>query len=261
VIFETYVDFLYNLRSQYDKSNPLNFIAKILMNSLYGRFGMDDNFPNINVIHKDFYSDFENKYFDNIIKTTEIDDYFLVEFENINDNNEDSTHNISVAIAAAITAYSRIYMTQFKNNPKINLYYSDTDSIYVDEDSEIDPSFIDNKMLGKLKLENICKKAIFLAPKMYCLETIDNKTIYKVKGLKHEIELTMKDFENLLYKDVFIEKTQTKWIKNLSEAQIKLLESVYTLKVTENKRELVYNKNNKLIGTKPYKINRDKIII
>jgi hypothetical protein len=44
VIFQSYVDLLFNLRNQYDKSNPLNFIAKILLNSLYGRFGMDDNF-------------------------------------------------------------------------------------------------------------------------------------------------------------------------------------------------------------------------
>jgi hypothetical protein len=30
------------------------------------------------------------------------------------------THNVSIAIASAITAYARIHMTQFKNNPKIN---------------------------------------------------------------------------------------------------------------------------------------------
>lgn len=57
-IFKDYVDFLYNLRSQYPKSDPLNYIAKILLNSLYGRFGMDDNFAEINVIHKDYLADF-----------------------------------------------------------------------------------------------------------------------------------------------------------------------------------------------------------
>jgi hypothetical protein len=56
------VNTLYKLRSDYPTSNPLNYIAKLLMNSLYGRFGMDDNFANINVIHKDYYSDFENKF-------------------------------------------------------------------------------------------------------------------------------------------------------------------------------------------------------
>jgi len=57
----------------------MNFIAKILLNSLYGRFGMDDNLSEIMVIDKDYYSDFENKFFDNIEKLTDIGEYFLIE--------------------------------------------------------------------------------------------------------------------------------------------------------------------------------------
>ena len=99
-------------------------------------------------------------------------------------------------------------MSQFKNNPNINLYYTDTDSIYTD--SDIDEMLISDTILGKLKLENICNKAIFLAPKVYALKLENGKTVYKAKGLKHEIELTMKDFEQLLGKDVLIKKTQEK---------------------------------------------------
>jgi hypothetical protein len=99
-------------------------------------------------------------------------------------------------------------MSIFKNNPNINLYYTDTDSIFTD--SDIDESLIDSKVLGKLKLEHISDKAIFLTPKVYCLVTESGETIYKVKGLSHDIELTYKDFEKLLEKDVLIEKTQTK---------------------------------------------------
>src|ERR1035437_8269415 len=146
-IFKNYVDYLYNLRSQYDKSDPMNFIAKILLNSLYGRFGMNDNFENIDIIHKVFYSDFENKFIDQITNKIEIDDYIMVFYnssENLNEDKEE--HNISVGIAAAITAYSRIHMTQFKNNPNINLYYTDTDSIYTD--SNLDEQLLNNKLLG-----------------------------------------------------------------------------------------------------------------
>ena len=258
-IFKDYVDLLHNLRSQYPKSDPMNFIAKILLNSLYGRFGMDDKFPDINIIHKDYYADFENKYLDNIIEKIELDDYWLVFYTSNNSTDDLGTHNVSIGIAAAISAYSRIHMSYFKNNPKINIYYTDTDSIYTD--SDIDESFIHNTALGKLKLENTCNKAIFLSPKVYCLETIDNEIIYKVKGLKHEIELTINDFENLLYKDALIKKSQTKWMRNLSEGKITLLDSVYTLQVTDNKRKLIYNENNKLIGTVAYRINENKEII
>jgi hypothetical protein len=54
IIFKEYVDFLYNLRLEYPKSDPMNFIAKILLNSLYGRFGMNGDFDSINIIPKKF---------------------------------------------------------------------------------------------------------------------------------------------------------------------------------------------------------------
>jgi hypothetical protein len=38
---------------------------------------------------------------------------------------------------------------------------------------------------------------------------------------------------------------------------ISVLEEVYTLQVTENKRKLIYE-NNKLVGTSAYKINESK---
>lgn len=255
IIFKDYVDFLYNLRSQYDKSNPLNFIAKILMNSLYGRFGMDDNFSNINIIHNDYFSEFENKFFDSITKVTDIDEYKLIESKN---SENELNHNTSITIAAAITAYSRIHMSQFKNNHKINLYYTDTDSIYTD--SKLDSSFIDSKVLGKLKLEYICKRAIFLTPKVYCLETISGELIYKVKGLTKNIELSFQDFEKLLIKDSLLIRKQEKWFRKLSEAKITILEQLYTLKINENKRRLIFDKNNNFISTENYKITNNKDI-
>ena len=258
-IFKDYVETLHNIRKNYPTDDPMNYIAKILLNSLYGRFGMDDNFINVDLIHKDYFQDFENKFFDNIINIENFDDYKLVQykFKEIIENQE-STHNISIAIAAAITAYSRIHMTFFKNNPNINLYYSDTDSAYVD--SPLPDELVDNKTLGKVKLENICKKAIFLAPKVYCLLTENNKFIYKVKGLKHEVNMTFKEFKSLLNKEKFIKKAQTKWMRNLSDANINLIEQVYTLKVTENKRVLIFNSKGLLVGTKAYKIGSNKDI-
>jgi hypothetical protein len=87
-------------------------------------------------------------------------------------------------------------------------YYSDTDSAFTNK--PLPKHLVDNKTLGKMKLENILKKAIFLAPKVYCLETIDSKIIYKIKGLKHSVELNLNDFENLLFRQSILEKIQTK---------------------------------------------------
>jgi hypothetical protein len=194
IIFREYVETLYTLRQEYSKSHPLNFTGKILLNSLYGRFGMDDNFSEINIIHKDYLADFENKFLEQIVEKIDLGEYVLIFYNKLNEINTEnnSTHNVSIAIAAAITAYSRIHMSQFKNNPNINLYYSDTDSIYTD--SELDEKFLSETILGKLKLETQNKKAIFLTPKVYCLETIQGEFIHKVKGLNHDINLTFDDF-------------------------------------------------------------------
>jgi hypothetical protein len=110
-----------------------------------------------------------------------------------------------------------------------------------------------------MKLENIIDKAIFLAPKVYFIKTIDDKIIYKVKGLSHDIELTINDFENLLFKESLLQKLQTKWKQNLGNGNISILNQLYTLQVTSNKRKLIYNENDKLIGTTPYIINEESI--
>jgi hypothetical protein len=169
---------------------------------------MDDNFGAIEIIHKDFINDFENKFLDLITDKIELGEYFIVFYSKIEDINDESSHNVSIAIAAAITAYARIHMSQFKNNPNFTLYYSDTDSIYIDR--PLPDYMISNTILGQMKLEYICRKAIFISPKVYYLETINNEIIYKVKGLKHEVELTLTDFENLLTKDNYLEKSQIK---------------------------------------------------
>ena len=77
--------------------------------------------------------------------------------------------------------------------------------------NELFPDIVSDKGLGKLKLENIVKKAIFLAPISYILETIDGKIINKIKGLSKSVKLTIDDFDALLTKDSIITKKQTKW--------------------------------------------------
>lgn len=112
-----------------------------------------------------------------------------------------------------------------------------------------------------MKLENIIGKAIFLSPKVYDLITENNNHIYKVKGLNHDIKLTLNDFEKLLFKESWLEKFQIKWRKNLEKGDISVINELYTLKVTGNNRKLIYDDNNKLIGTTPYIINENKEII
>lgn len=264
-IFKGYVDCFYQLRLKYPKTHPLNLVAKLLLNSLSGRFGMEDSFAEITIIKKEYFQKFEDQYSEDIYERIDFDDHILVKHRsnktNINTllDNASETHNTSIVISSAITAYARIIMSQFKNNPNFNLYYTDTDSAYIDK--PLPKDMISNTILGKIKLENTCVEAIFLSPKMYCLKTEDGQIIYKVKGLSHDIQLTINDFNVLLYKESLLEKTQTKWFKKLSKGHVEVLDQLYTLQVTDNKRKLIYDENNKLININPYIINEDQEIL
>jgi len=176
---------------------------------------MDDSFAEITIFeNKELYQKFEDKFASDIIDIVELDESILVKHRstNIGDNtsldNANETHNTNVAIASAITAYARVHMSQFKNNPDFNLYYSDTDSVYIDK--PLSDDLVNEKILGQMKLENVINKAIFLSPKVYCLVTEASKLIFKVKGLSHKTEMTFNDYESLLIKDSFLQRFQTK---------------------------------------------------
>jgi DNA polymerase type B, organellar and viral len=265
-IFNKFISDLYNLRLNYPKDHPMNYIAKLFMNSGYGRFGMDDNFSNIEIISNDSFNKYINKYEDNIIDIIDLGCSKLI-FTNslINEintalDNGSENHNINIAIASAITSYARIHMTQFKNNPDYKVFYTDTDSIYTNK--PLPDNLVSNKELGKLKLEFVANKAIFLAPKVYSLFSTNNELKSKVKGLNSNNinKLNINDFESLLYKDSVLTLNQDKWYKNLDDATISIKNQMYTLKATSNKRQLIYDSNNKLIATKPYIIENDKLI-
>jgi hypothetical protein len=246
-IFKDIINDLYKIRLEYHKSDPMNYIAKILMNSLYGRFGMDDDFVFSYIMNTEDYNKFEDKYKDSIVDIIKLDDNYLVQVKNpqvdldtMLDNGSE-IHNINISVASAITAYSRIHMSQFKNNDNYNLYYTDTDSAYIDK--ELDPSLVSNTILGFMKLERVCNKAIFIAPKVYGLSDDNGNEIIKVKGLsipavatqgKDGIKnITIDTLESLLRKDEILEFSQEKWYKDLSEGNITVNEQIYTLKVSQ----------------------------
>jgi hypothetical protein len=240
----------------------MNLIAKLLLNSLYGKFGMKvemnriDMFDIDNKKDKKNLSDLIDLYTESIKDIIQIDNTFVIIRDSLPslryDEGEDLYHGIDVniAIASAVTAYARIYMSQFKNNNNFNLYYSDTDSIVIDK--ELPKDHI-SKELGFLKLEHKIKRGVFLAPKVYALETEDGKSIVKVKGLSDEIQdqIDIDVIKRLLFKDSSMEFSQEKWFKKIIEGTISIREVIYTLKVTSNKRQNIYNEYQILSETKP----------
>lgn len=277
-IFKDFVNDLYEIKCNHPKDHPMYLISKLLLNSLYGRFGMHiDTFLTKNAIvdNNELYEMIEHN---NILDIMNLnDDINLITFIPIstNDNNEDSLFNnmtkfnISIFLSAAITAYARIHMSQFKdeNNP-YDLYYSDTDSIAIDRPLE---DYMIGKELGrgaKIKLENIFNKAVYLGPKVYGGITNEGEEIIKAKGYKNKDQfkkdqLDFKTLESLLYLNNNeinkIEINHQKWFRNYELGEIKVKDQKYTLRPTNNKRNFII-KDDKLIDTTPYIINNNIII-
>jgi hypothetical protein len=267
-VFKDFVVELHETRKKYPKGDPMNQIAKTLSNSFYGRFGMDQFSTEFVVVPKTRYLDYEAKHIDSIVDITDLEDSVLIELvsgKKVLDaliGGGYDNRNINIAIASHVSACGRVKMAnliKFLVDNNYKLYYKDTDCVFIDK--PLPEHMVSNTELGKVKLEHIIRKGIFLSPKVYYLET-DNNTIIKVKGLNtKELKLTKEDFQSLLNKDVQLEKEQTKWFRSIKDAQILLKRQLYTLKVTSNKRELIYDSNNKLIATKPLIINQEKTIV
>ena len=246
-IFSDYVNKLYNLRLKYSKGDAMNLIAKLLLNSLYGKFGMKPEITKVEILDNN--PEIFNKYLDkintNIIDIIHLDNkivliYNVNKFTPSDINNvfhDDAFHalDVNIAIASAITAYARIKMSYFKNNPNFKLYNSDTDNIVINKPL---PSELVGKELGLMKLEHVIKKAVFLAPKVYGLIEDNGNEIIKAKGLTKDSIKSIKvsDLELLLVKDSTKQFTQTKGFKDLFAGNYTISDMLYTLKATSNKR-------------------------
>jgi hypothetical protein len=217
IVFDKYAADLFEIKQSHDSKHPMYLISKLLLNSLYGRFGMaldleshiidDLNKINEQLMFKELYiSDFK------ILNNGK----GIVSYIKFKDDSDTTGKNVSIGIAAAITSYARIHMQQLLQSEDYNVYYTDTDSIVTDK--PIDPSYI-GKGLGQLKLEYKVSKGVFLSPKVYSIITDEGKEVTKVKGFK-EKTITFNQLEKLLYSETSHKLNQSKWYRNLITSEI-----------------------------------------
>jgi hypothetical protein len=253
-IFTNYVDFLYNIKVNSKKGTPDYIISKLLLNTLYGRFGMDPYMENHIIVNNTDSLQFRaNKVITNILDLNNGKE--LISFFDQKDYEielKKKSLNISVPIAAAVTASARIHMSQFKTMEGFTLFYTDTDSIDINKPL---PSQFIGKELGKMKLEHIFNEAIFLAPKVYGGIT-ENYEYVRIKGLKNPISFN--ELKPLLIKEQSISIKQEKWYRNISKGNIQIKQEVYTLINNNLKRKLIFE-NNKFVDTAPICLNENII--
>jgi len=184
MLFKNFIDDLYSIRLTAAKNSVSDIIAKLLMNSSYGRFGMDHEKENIG---------FEMK--------EGVEEYQILKIGNRNVQLYKEPITLRtfshVGIAAFVTSYARIYMHKMFKDLGEELYYTDTDSLFTTRKL---PS---NKGLGGLKLENEFASAVFLLPKTYFARGFAKSKI-AMKGFdrKKIQDFTLDDFRNALEGDL-----------------------------------------------------------
>ena len=200
-LFKDYVTTIYNIK-KITKDPVEKAISKLLLNSLYGKFGMKDIISNMKIVNQNEAKKITNNYNyslfadlgngKHLIKySTKLHDSLRKLVKDSKDSNKDITLNSisrkrgvpsAVHISAAISAYARIAINKYKNIPGNPCIMSDTDSVVLPYKL---PDICIGKELGQMKLEHQILEGIFIRKKLYALKTLDNNEIIKSSGVKN----------------------------------------------------------------------------
>lgn len=253
-LFDDYIEKLYSIKASSESSPSKRSVSKLLLNSLYGRMGMNEIVTTVKIVRTEEVNNIIKKInwkilIDlgdfTIIKYSKYIDPELNKLLDIKDFSNSTILNkknrgvpSSVSIAAAITSYARIKMSKFLNNPDNECVYTDTDSGVFK--NVLDPKYV-GKELGQFKLEYVIKKGIFISPKTYAVKYVDPKTkdiklMLKCKGVGSQ-HLSWQIFEDLLsgknvqiYKDYFN--------PDFSKGCVNIYNRVYTISGVTNNNKL-----------------------
>lgn len=170
--FERHINLLYNLRLQYKaQNNPAEQVVKILMNSLYGKFGQRQR-GSLGWLREITDDDFNNPI--NPVNVYEFNETAMV----IDSFTSKYTPTyLNVMWAAYITSYARIHLYSLMEQLDFSVYYCDTDAIFTSSTLET------GENLGQVKLEFNTPRAFFISPKFYHYIDSDGNPRYKVKGV------------------------------------------------------------------------------
>jgi hypothetical protein len=170
-IFSDYVDTLYKFRNKNDPDWELSLdrMAKISLNSLYGKFGSQEVRETIH-IRPDF-NDMVDKQMQQMPSPLSTDCYI--------ERTVKHSDYMLPQISAWITALGRVKLAEALLAVGNSCFYCDTDSVYTDE------SMREGSSLGEWKDEyntDPIVYAYFLSPKVYVLRHGSGKTTNKAKG-------------------------------------------------------------------------------
>src|SRR5260221_8888125 len=274
-IFKSYVDIYYKYKKRNKNNKGKSLISKLLLNSLYGRFGLKDinnetkivnKAEALNIILK--YKVLENQILDeesdleyikyikepsSILYQTNFPESLKLT-KNFNTRNDFFTRN--VGIAAMITSKANIFMDKFINLENNNCYYTDTDSVVLEK--PLDNKYIGEE-IGQFKLVGKVKKGYFISPKLYYLILENGQIIKKSKGIPNNllqeedfIKLSKGEIVEVTTKKFFIDPTL--FTISLKDVSIKVSPLLKKRKIVDLGLSMENLEKGKGMYTKPLKV-------
>ena len=249
-LFTNYVHSFYEIKKH--STGVERDMAKLQLNNLYGYFGRKQ----INILTENIKNENINLYLlTRIIKgISPVNDEYstILTYTNFNYEMLDKLNNelhseikgfqtlikSNVALAAAVTSYSRIHMIPFKTHP--DTLYTDTDSIFTTK--AIDLSLIGLE-LGEMKDElkgKVIHEAYFLGPKKYGYYINDTIT-----GIKKEFSvfsgvprnsLTFEEVKAIFEGVIISKNLSNRFFKSFSSLNIEIKNTQISIKNTPNKK-------------------------
>ncbi len=252
-VFKSFIEEFSKIRK---KGGMYKIFGKLMINSLYGGFGMDEKNYESFVCFSDKEAEKINEKTDVIEHLKKNESHIFKILKNKKSNillnkeesrwsNDFSLRNVIYASIISSKARIKLYKAikeVIKDGGRI--FYCDTDSIAAGY-KEIK---INNK-IGEVIWQEMWKEAVFIAPKFYGYINNKNEEIIKIKGISRK-EYSLTEIKNCFYKnESFLEYKNE---LNFSKRKIKLKQT-YIKKIIfingYNKRTFIENKKK----TKPLK--------
>lgn len=272
-VFNLYINDLFDKKK--NSTGFIKLIYKSLLNNFLGRFGLNIIKPvtqTVNNLRRDYIFSTRIVHSQTILN----EDKFLITYSptiskeictehgldvikvlekesktNI-ENNLDVFKDVSIATAAFVTSYARIFINNIKLEILENggsIYYSDTDSIVLDK-TYLNNNWIGDN-IGQFKLEYEIREAYFISNKTYCLILKNGETIIKTKGIINK-SMTVEHFKEMYWNNKNITATKFNSVTNYQKASVVIEKKIVVLNYDSyTKREKTYNNEGIWIDTKP----------
>ena len=213
-LFGSFVDSLSEIKAS--TTDPiLKQVAKLSLNSTYGKFGQKEQEYNIKLVSKDEVENIITKYHYTYLAEISEDQFIIKSGPRVNEKlrrmyadyarlnkNESLDMKLTkiigiptaVQISAMISSYARASINPLKNIPGNLAIASNTDSLILRKPL---PQELIGTELGKWKLEQRFKNGVFVRPKLYCYHDFDTNILIKKASGVDAGKLTYNDYVQL----------------------------------------------------------------